>query len=102
MLHIKDERRIFNEKYWDEKLKISIGKDTVIEPGAVIYDNCKIGESCIIGTSAVLKSNTEIGDHSIFGTLSATEGNLNVMSLGEWKSETMCLLLLFSIRLTLQ
>jgi len=88
MLHIKDERRIFNEKYWDEKSKISIGKDTVIEPGAVIYDNCKIGESCIIGTSAVLKSNTEIGDHSIFGTLSATEGNVKI---GSWTTiHTQC------------
>ena len=46
-----------------------------IEPGAVIYPNCKIGEGSIIGANAVLRPNTYIGHHSIFGTLSVSEGD---------------------------
>jgi len=81
MLHILEKSRKFTDTYFDEKSKIKIGKNTKLEPGVVIYDNCNIGEDCIIGTSAVLKSNTKIGDHTIFGTLSTTEGNVQI---GSW------------------
>ena len=81
MLHVLNESRKFNIEYLDVDSKIKIGKDTKLEPGVVIYNNCEIGESCIIGTSAVLKSDTKIGDHSIFGTLSTTEGNVEI---GSW------------------
>jgi len=81
MLHIIEKFKKFDEEYYDEKSKIKIGKNTKLEPGVVIYDNCEIGENCIIGTSAVLKSNTTIGDHTIFGTLSTTEGNVII---GSW------------------
>ena len=88
MLHILEKDRKFNEEYFDEQSKIKIGKNTKLEPGVIIYDNCEIGEDCIIGTSAVLKSNTKIGDHTIFGTLSATEGNVEI---GSWTTiETQC------------
>ncbi len=81
MLHILEKSRKFNEEYFDEESKIKIGKNTKLEPGVVIYDDCEIGEDCIIGTSAVLKSNTKIGNHTIFGTLSITEGNVEI---GSW------------------
>ena len=46
-----------------------------VEPGAVIYPDCKIGEGSIIGANAVLRPHTVIGHHSIFGTLSCSEGH---------------------------
>lgn len=76
-----DEQKIYDQNFIDEESNIMIGKETKIEPGVVIYDNCKIGENCIIGTSSVLKPYTKIGDHSIFGTLSVTEGNVEI---GSW------------------
>ncbi len=81
MLHIVEKSKKFNDEYFDNTSKIKIGKNTKLEPGVVIYDNCEIGENCIIGTSAVLKSNTKIGDHTIFGTLSTSEGNVKI---GSW------------------
>jgi acetyltransferase-like isoleucine patch superfamily enzyme len=81
MLHILEKSIEFDKEYFDEKSKIKIGKNTKLEPGVVIYDDCEIGENCIIGTSAVLKSNTKIGNHTIFGTLSTTEGNVQI---GSW------------------
>lgn len=81
MLHILEKSKKFTEEFIDKESKIKIGKNTKLEPGVVIYDDCEIGEDCIIGTSAVLKSNTKIGDHTIFGTLSTTEGNVEI---GSW------------------
>jgi len=48
--------------------------DPIIEPGAIIYDECEIGDYTIIGANAVLRPRTHIGHHSIFGTLSCSEG----------------------------
>ena len=73
--------RIFEKDFADSEANIVIGKGTKIEPGAIIYRDCRIGEGCIIGTSAVIKPDTEIGDHSIFGTLSVSEGNVRI---GSW------------------
>jgi len=81
MLHILEKSKKFNEEYFDKKSKIRIGKNTKLEPGVVIYDDCEVGENCIIGTSAVLKSKTKIGSHTIFGTLSVTEGKVEI---GSW------------------
>lgn len=50
-------------------------KNYKVEPGAIIYPDCKIGEGSIIGANAVLRSGTRIGHHSIFGTLSCSEGD---------------------------
>ena len=60
MLHVIEKSKKFEEDYFDKESNIKIGKNTKIEPGVVIYDDCQIGEDCIIGTSAVLKSNTKI------------------------------------------
>lgn len=57
-----------------------VGRDTVIQHGAVIEDGCVIGEKCRIGYYAVLRSGTIIGDHSVFGTLSVSEGKNKIGS----------------------
>ena len=49
-----------------------------IEPGAIIYPDCKIGEGSIIGANAVLRPHTKIGHHSIFGTASVSEGHCDI------------------------
>lgn len=54
---------------------VRIGKRTRIEPGAVIFENCRIGNNCIIGANVVLRPNTMIGDNTIFGTGSVSEGD---------------------------
>ena len=81
MLHILGKSRKFSREYFDEESGIRVGKNTKMEPGVIIYDDCEIGRDCIIGTSAVLKSDTKIGDHTIFGTLSTSEGNAEI---GSW------------------
>ena len=45
--------------YIDES--VSIGKDTVIEPGCMIKGNCVIGSGCIIGMHTQIENST-IGD----------------------------------------
>lgn len=81
MIHVLEKKRKFDSTFFDEAEKIKIGKNTVLEPGVVVYNDCEIGTDCIIGTGAILKPNTKIGDHSIFGTLSITEGNVKI---GSW------------------
>ena len=49
-----------------------------VEPGAVIYEGCKIGEGSIIGANAVLRPYTRIGNNSIFGSLSCSEGHNDI------------------------
>jgi UDP-N-acetylglucosamine acyltransferase len=41
----------------------TIGKDTVIEPFASIYDDVVIGDNCWIGPNAVIMPGTRIGDN---------------------------------------
>lgn len=55
---------------------VIIGKETKVEPGAVIYENCEIGENCIIGANCVLRPNTKIQNNTIFGPLSICEGDV--------------------------
>ena len=54
--------------------RADIGKDTIVQTGAIIEDDCKIGSNCRIGYHAVLRKGTVIGDNSIFGTHSVSEG----------------------------
>ena len=75
------ERRVFESDFVDKKSNIKIGKDTILEYGVVIYDNCEIGQNSLIGTNAVLRPGTKIGDHSIFGSLSMSEGDCKI---GSW------------------
>lgn len=47
---------------------ISIGKGTVVEPGAVIKGPCIIGDNCEIRSGAYIRGDVIIGDHSVIGS----------------------------------
>lgn len=47
--------------------KISIGKQTVVEPGAYIEGPCRIGENCQIRHGAYIRGNVLTGDRCIIG-----------------------------------
>lgn len=49
---------------------ISIGKGTVVEPGAYIKGPCIIGENCQIRQGAYLRGNVLVGDRSVVGHVS--------------------------------
>ena len=46
---------------------ISIGKGTVIEPGAMIIGPCIIGENCVIAHCAYIREYIILGDHCSIG-----------------------------------
>lgn len=46
---------------------ISIGKGTVIEPGAYIKGPCVIGENCTIRQGAYIRGDVIVGDHCVVG-----------------------------------
>lgn len=46
---------------------ISIGKGTVVEPGAYIKGPCIIGENCQIRQGAYIRGNVIVGDHCVIG-----------------------------------
>lgn len=47
--------------------QISIGKDTVIDPGVMIKGPCVIGENCEIRQGAFVREKTVIGDRCVIG-----------------------------------
>jgi NDP-sugar pyrophosphorylase family protein len=49
------------------KDKISIGKGTVVEPGAYISGPCLIGKNCIIRQGAYIRGNVVTGDGCVIG-----------------------------------
>lgn len=46
---------------------ISIGKGTVIEPGAYIKGPCIIGEECNVRQGAYIRGSVVVGDHCVIG-----------------------------------
>lgn len=46
---------------------ISIGKNTVLEPGAYIKGPCLIGEHCTVRQGAYLRGEIVVGDHCVLG-----------------------------------
>lgn len=46
---------------------ISIGKGSVVEPGAYIQGPCVIGENCVIRHGAYVRGNLIAGDHCLIG-----------------------------------
>lgn len=46
---------------------ISIGKDSVIEPGAYIKGPCYIGKKCTVRHGAYIRGNLITGDHCVIG-----------------------------------
>ena len=61
-----------------EYSKIGIG--TVVEPTAIIQENCEIGDNCFIGHYVVMRPGTKIGNNTVIGHLTVFEGECNVGS----------------------
>lgn len=47
--------------------KISIGKETVVEPGAYIEGPCVIGDHCVVRNGAYIRGNVLIGNRCVIG-----------------------------------
>lgn len=59
---------------------VKIGQGTVIEPTAVIQENCEIGDNCFIGHYVVMRPGTKIGNNTVIGHLTVFEGECSVGS----------------------
>lgn len=46
---------------------ISIGKGTVVEPGAYLKGPCMIGENCTVRQGAYIRGQVIVGDHCVIG-----------------------------------
>lgn len=57
-----------------------IGKDTRIQPTAIIEEGCEIGDNCFIGHYVVMRPGTKIGDNTVIGHGTVFEGNCSVGS----------------------
>lgn len=55
---------------------ISIGKGTVIEPGAYIIGPCIIGENCTIRHGAYIRGNVIVGDSCVIGHASEVKNSI--------------------------
>jgi UDP-N-acetylglucosamine diphosphorylase / glucose-1-phosphate thymidylyltransferase / UDP-N-acetylgalactosamine diphosphorylase / glucosamine-1-phosphate N-acetyltransferase / galactosamine-1-phosphate N-acetyltransferase len=53
--------------FLEDKEKISIGKNTIVEPGAYIKGPCIIGQNCQIRHGAYIRGYVKIDDHCIIG-----------------------------------
>lgn len=53
--------------YLENREKISIGKNTIIEPGAYIRGPCCIGQNCVIRHGAYIRGNVLTGHHCVIG-----------------------------------
>jgi UDP-2-acetamido-3-amino-2,3-dideoxy-glucuronate N-acetyltransferase len=52
-----------------------IGKNTRIEPTAIIQEYCTVGDDCFIGHYTVMRPNTRIGNRTKIGHLIVFEGD---------------------------
>lgn len=66
----KIETKIPEGAYLVDPELISIGKGTVVEPGAYIKGPCIIGENCQIRQGAYIRGNVIVGDGSVVGHVS--------------------------------
>lgn len=58
----------------------SIGKNTVINTGAIIEHNCMIGNNCFIGPGAVLCGGVRVGDNTFIGAGSVVRDDVSIAS----------------------
>lgn len=63
----KTKWREFNGVYFEHPELISIGDETVIEPGVYIKGPCIIGKNCIIRHGAYIREDVLIGDGCVIG-----------------------------------
>jgi len=78
MIHVSGERLIFKKSTFLKDQSIKIGKNTVLEPGAIIYDNCEIDHHSIIGANSVIRPHSKIGNHTIIGPLVELDGRCEI------------------------
>jgi carbonic anhydrase/acetyltransferase-like protein (isoleucine patch superfamily) len=62
-----------------------IGRDTVIEPGAIVCDGSEIGADCLVGAGAVVKQRSRFGDGLAIDGFPAVEvGRIEPPSRPAW------------------
>jgi acetyltransferase-like isoleucine patch superfamily enzyme len=57
---------------------LTIGDDSIIRSGTIIYANCIIGHHFQTGHRAVIREESRFGDNCSFGTLAQSDGNIVV------------------------
>jgi len=57
---------------------VTIGENSLIRSGAIIYSNVKIGKNFKSGHNVLVRENTEIGDNVLLGTNSVVDGNCKI------------------------
>ncbi len=67
---------ISDSAYLTDPEMISIGKGTVIEPGAYIQGPCIIGSNCLVRHGAYIRGNVITGDHCIIGHDTEIKGSI--------------------------
>lgn len=58
----------------------SIGKNTVINTGAIIEHGCTIGNNCFIGPSAIVCGGVTIGDNTLIGAGTIVRDDISIAS----------------------
>lgn len=57
-----------------------IGKNTVINTGAIIEHGCKIGNNCFIGPGAIICGGVTIGDNTLIGAGTIVRDDVSIAS----------------------
>lgn len=57
---------------------LTIGDDSTIRSGTIIYADCKMGENFQTGHRAVIREQSNFGKNCSFGTLSQSDGQINI------------------------
>lgn len=60
--------------------ELSIGKNSIIRSGSVIYFGVKIGDKFRSGHNILIRENTEIGDNVLVGTNAVVDGDCRIGS----------------------
>lgn len=58
----------------------SIGKNTIINTGAIIEHNCKIGDNCFIGPGVILCGGVTIGNNTFIGAGTIVRDEVEIVS----------------------
>ena len=58
--------------------ELSIGKNSIIRSGTVIYSDVRIGDNFRSGHNVLIRENTEIGDNVLVGTNSVLDGDCQI------------------------
>jgi acetyltransferase-like isoleucine patch superfamily enzyme len=61
-----------------ENGELSIGKNSIIRSGTVIYSSVRIGDNFRTGHNVLIRENTAIGDNVLVGTNSVLDGDCQI------------------------